>query len=423
MRDPARAIIHDTRVGGAVLALGARTAYRSGGTTSQDWSMLPAWTQPGFRIDDVEPSHDDLAPMLALDGANALLLESRDEGASWSLLHGRFSNTPRSIVRAADGALFVENGNWIDRSLDGGKSWDHKPVGQQPTVLLADPELAGTLHQTASAAYWRTMDGGETWTHGATGLPAQGGFVDVDIDASDSREVFLLKKDPARLYFSHDRGESWATVTDSFLPPDPIALAVDPSAPGRILIGTEEEGVWIRETPGESFVPWNEGLETLAIRDIIFEPRGSDVAWLVTARGDLFTYDFGCPDPLPYCSPKINSLGTSANLGWTGEPSAAGSGFAVTVSAAVPNEWMIGFFSLHGAVEQAFAGGLLCAELPVQRLAVSTLDASGSGAYSIPIDATQVGTTRWYQVIYRDPAHGDGTGVGLSDGLAVLFCR
>jgi hypothetical protein len=33
-----------------------------------------------------------------------------------------------------------------------------------------------------------------------------------------------------------------------------------------------------------------------------------------------------------------------------------------------------------------------------------------------------IGTSRYYQVWFRDPAHPDGTGVCLSDALAVVFC-
>jgi hypothetical protein len=33
-----------------------------------------------------------------------------------------------------------------------------------------------------------------------------------------------------------------------------------------------------------------------------------------------------------------------------------------------------------------------------------------------------IGKPRWFQVYYRDAAHPDGTGFGMSDGLEVTFC-
>jgi hypothetical protein len=33
-----------------------------------------------------------------------------------------------------------------------------------------------------------------------------------------------------------------------------------------------------------------------------------------------------------------------------------------------------------------------------------------------------VGSSEYFQLWYADPAHTDGTGVGLSDGLVVSYC-
>ena len=39
----------------------------------------------------------------------------------------------------------------------------------------------------------------------------------------------------------------------------------------------------------------------------------------------------------------------------------------------------------------------------------------------VPTDIALAGTTRVYQLIYRDKQHQDGTGVGLSNALKVTF--
>ena len=39
----------------------------------------------------------------------------------------------------------------------------------------------------------------------------------------------------------------------------------------------------------------------------------------------------------------------------------------------------------------------------------------------VAVDPTMVGTERYYQLWYRDPQHPDGTGVGLSSALRVVF--
>ena len=56
------------------------------------------------------------------------------------------------------------------------------------------------------------------------------------------------------------------------------------------------------------------------------------------------------------------------------------------------------------------------------RLGVRILDASGSTNYPIAVTPQMASTYRWYQFWYRDPFHTDGTGVGLSSALRVVFC-
>jgi hypothetical protein len=46
----------------------------------------------------------------------------------------------------------------------------------------------------------------------------------------------------------------------------------------------------------------------------------------------------------------------------------------------------------------------------------------GSGSVDIPITSGMVGTDRYFQFWYRDPMAPDGNGVGLSNGLCVIFC-
>jgi hypothetical protein len=41
---------------------------------------------------------------------------------------------------------------------------------------------------------------------------------------------------------------------------------------------------------------------------------------------------------------------------------------------------------------------------------------------AVAIDPSMVGTTRHFQFWFRDPQHPDGTGIGLSNGLRVVFC-
>jgi hypothetical protein len=129
-----------------------------------------------------------------------------------------------------------------------------------------------------------------------------------------------------------------------------------------------------------------------------------------------------CAAPQPYGQAKLTSLGTSPLLGWTGTASLSSNDLTLTVSGAVPGQVAL---VLHGAERGSlpFFGGELLVSVPFVRLSPFALDAAGSGQQSFPVEASLLGTSRCFQTWFRDPAHPDGTGVGLSSALEVEFCQ
>jgi hypothetical protein len=59
---------------------------------------------------------------------------------------------------------------------------------------------------------------------------------------------------------------------------------------------------------------------------------------------------------------------------------------------------------------------------PIKRLPRVTTDANGYVELPIAIDAAMIGEQRNYQFWFRDPLHPDGTGVGLSNAVEIVFC-
>lgn len=133
-------------------------------------------------------------------------------------------------------------------------------------------------------------------------------------------------------------------------------------------------------------------------------------------------WELRCADPLAYGSGKITSLGQEARLGFEGFASQAQDDFDLRVTQAVPNVAGVAFWGLSQAATP-FQGGVKWVASPTQRMGVVQTDANGSVAIHVAIDPTMVGQTRYYQFWFRDSAHLDGTTVGLTNGLAVSFCR
>lgn len=128
-----------------------------------------------------------------------------------------------------------------------------------------------------------------------------------------------------------------------------------------------------------------------------------------------------CPAPIAYGTGKTTSqLGQPVIL-WSGTPSLLTNDFSIVLNDGVPNKSCIAFWGTQPAA-LPFYNGTLYVKPPVVRFPVTTIDSVGDASYAVAVEGAMAGTTRYYQFWMRDPAHPDGTGVGLSNALAVTFC-
>ena len=126
---------------------------------------------------------------------------------------------------------------------------------------------------------------------------------------------------------------------------------------------------------------------------------------------------------VPYCVAKVSSQGLSPQISAVGAPSYGAQGFSIAMTNAVPAKVGLAIVSAVGPANVPFAGGTLCVQPPLVRLAGRVTNGAGTMVEAVPITQAMVGSTSWYQFWFRDPAHPDGTGVGLSNGLAVTSCH
>jgi hypothetical protein len=74
------------------------------------------------------------------------------------------------------------------------------------------------------------------------------------------------------------------------------------------------------------------------------------------------------PDPVTYCTAKINSLGCTPAMTWTGTPSiGSSSGFIVSAVNVRNNKSGLLFYGLNGQAALPFQGGTLCVKAPIRR--------------------------------------------------------
>jgi hypothetical protein len=174
-------------------------------------------------------------------------------------------------------------------------------------------------------------------------------------------------------------------------------------------------------------------LHHLVIQDVIAPTSTMQLRFVAADTGnasnveaaidDVEGYSVGdaCPNPTGYGQGKLNSQFESPEITFTGQNSFAANDFVFHISTLIPHQGAI-LISGSSQTDVPFYGGSLYVGGGIVREALFFLDNGGSAAIPFPIDFSDIGTTRYFQIWYRDPTHWDGTGVGLSNGMAVPFC-
>jgi photosystem II stability/assembly factor-like uncharacterized protein len=198
---------------------------------------------------------------LALDPSNPKVLYVRDQfgvkrsadgGENWTDLKGEFDVGSSinglfatTVVPGPPETAFVSFYREMRRISDGGKTFTLASSGIPPTAKIQTvvADSAKNLYAgTESEGVYKSSDGGASWKESRTGL----GDVNVqallvDPSAPSTLYAAVWKKG---VFKSSDAGKTWGRVGGEPPHPDPVALAMDYSAPGRILVGTGGGSVW-----------------------------------------------------------------------------------------------------------------------------------------------------------------------------------
>jgi hypothetical protein len=147
----------------------------------------------------------------------------------------------------------------------------------------------------------------------------------------------------------------------------------------------------------------------------------------------LARYDF-CGSSSTFCMAKTSSAGCGPSIAASGNPSAsAGSGFTITTSNVLDNEFGLYFYGKSGPNNAPFQGGILCVQPPLVRTMLQnsggTAPCGGmyqidfnayvaSGADPALVAAQQV----WIQTWGRDPGFAPPNNTSLSDAVSFTIC-
>ena len=188
--------------------------------------------------------------------------------------------------------------NYTYKSSDGGATWralQRDGLGPRELSLLAvDPRNPNNLHAVGDL-YYRSDDGGTTWKTPYVGQSLHNvGVGALALDPSEPATMYL-GTDDARVFKSTDGGANWRDLNMSF--GDPLsedrvtALAVNPHARNKVYAGTDS-GLFVSSDGGESWRHYKGGdLLARGIEDLAIDPSGRTL--YIGGRAGVFELGLG----------------------------------------------------------------------------------------------------------------------------------
>jgi photosystem II stability/assembly factor-like uncharacterized protein len=188
---------------------------------------------------------------------------SRDGGATWECLP--LTNVMSFVVDPSDSETVyafqpVLPGVELDcdfaKSSDGGRTWQPMRPGDFGfgvgfSLLAIDPAASRHLYTVLDRTLWESLDGGQSWATKGPGIPPfptlfPSPVAALLVDPRDSSMLYA-SVDPVGVLRSTNGGLSW-TLLSGGLPSGvldaPGPLAIDPSQPDLLFLGTENRGAY-----------------------------------------------------------------------------------------------------------------------------------------------------------------------------------
>jgi len=181
------------------------------------------------------------------------------------------------------------DGGGVYKSTNGGAEWD-RTRNFWANTLAADPTSPELLYFGSERCgyVFRSTDTGSNWTNISPDAPPEECWVwevrDIEVD-SDSH-VYAATDEGLQKW----DGSSWTKLTD--LPTDDLtALAIDRSTtPGTVYVGTGEDGVFVSQDGGSTWLPFNEGLGNLSITKLAISASQPKILYAGTAYGGVWKF-------------------------------------------------------------------------------------------------------------------------------------
>src|SRR5829696_8826647 len=276
-----------------------------------NWSRVAGFNRPGLLIDQliVDPRDSNVIYVAAhRHKESGGFFKTTDGGRTWREAEQLKGDGIHALTQSPKNPdlLFAGTNRGVWRSSDAGDRWEQLNTSATPGLiniesLAVDPRDSNVIYAGTWYLPYKTTDGGRTWNISKTGIIDDSDIFAIEIDdrnpnhviasacsgiyetknaganwrkvqgiPSQSRRTRAILQHPSvpgvvyagttEGFWRSDKGgdpDSWMVTTSRQL--EINSIAVHPSRPDMIFIGTNNYGVMVSNDGGKSFTPTNGG--------------------------------------------------------------------------------------------------------------------------------------------------------------------
>ena len=226
----------------------------------KNWELLYNFNKPKLFVDHiiVDPRDSKTIYVAAHRHKEAGgFFKSTDGGHRWRESPELKNEALHSLTQseADPNVLIAGTFNGIFRSDNSGDTWTQLPTFSTPGLvhvesLAIDPRTSNTIYAGTWYLPYKSTDGGQTWKSIKNGIIDDSDIFAIDIDPRDANHI--IASACSGIYESTNAGNSWAKVQG--IPSQSRrtrAIVQHPSIPGLVFAGTTE-GFWRSDRGGKA---------------------------------------------------------------------------------------------------------------------------------------------------------------------------
>ena len=254
------------------------------------WRLLYNFGKPRVFIDHIIVDSRD-SKVLYVGGHRhdvpGGFFKSTDGGVTWKQSPQLRDQAIHSLAQSESNPDTLIAGTYttIFRSDDSGETWKQLPTTNVTGLhhvesVAIDPRSADTIYAGTFYLPYKSTDGGRTWKNIRNGIIDDSDIFAIDIDPRDANHI--IASACSGIYETKDAGDSWRKVNG--IPSQSRrtrAILQHPSVPGVVFAGTTE-GFWRSEKGGSADSWMVTTSRQLEINSIAVHPSRPDMVYIGT---------------------------------------------------------------------------------------------------------------------------------------------